>query len=109
VHQAGRPDHLPAERRSDRLVAQTHPKDRDRSCQRTDEGHENAGLSGCLRARRQHDGGRLQRQHVRDLERVVAVDDRLLPELAQVLYEVVGEGVVVVEDEKHGGIYPRSS
>src|SRR6266850_6281340 len=111
VHQAGRPDHLPAERLPDRLVAETDPEDRDLPCQGPDEGHEDAGLSGCLRARRQHDGGRLQRQHVRDLQRVVAVHDRLLPQLAQVLDEVVRERVVVVEDEEHEGIYssPRSS
>ena len=36
-----------------------------------------------------------------DADRVVAPDDDLGAELAEVLDEVVGEGVVVVDDEDH--------
>src|SRR2546425_6101719 len=43
----------------------------------------------------------LEGEHLLHREHVVAVDDGLRPQLAEVLDEVVGERVVVVEDEEH--------
>ena len=39
-----------------------------------------------------------------DVDRVVAAHDQVRPQLAQVLDEVVGERVVVVDDEEHDSI-----
>jgi len=70
--------------------------------QRLHERDEDTGVGRRTRARGEHGGDRLQGQHVGDAERVVPIDDGLRAQLAKVLDEVVGEGVVVVEDEEHG-------
>src|SRR5467141_621004 len=67
-------------------------------CQR----HQDAGFPRRAGAGREDDGGGFEREHLLHGERVVAVHHRLRPELAEQLDEVVGEGIVVVEDEQHG-------
>jgi hypothetical protein len=56
------------------------------------------GIAGAGR----DDDARAERQGRLDAERVVAEDPDLGPQLAQVVIEVVGEAVVVIDEEQHG-------
>ena len=54
------------------------------------------------RARRKQDALGLQRFHFFYRQLVVAADLNVGPKFAEVLNEVVGEGIVVIENEDHG-------
>jgi hypothetical protein len=69
--------------------------------ERAHQGHEDAGVGGRARAGRQHGCRGLEGEHLLHGEGVIAVHDGLRAELAEQLHEVVGERVVVVEDEEH--------
>ena len=66
------------------------------------ERNEDAGLAGRAGPGRKQDPLRLQGFDFVHGELVVAADIDFGTQLAQILDEVVGEGVVVVEDEDHG-------
>ena len=61
-----------------------------------------AGLVRRAGAGRQHDRLGLAREHVVDRDLVVAMHDDVRPQLAQVVDEVEGEAVVVVDQQDHG-------
>ena len=61
------------------------------------QGKANAGLIGVARARAQQDAGRLHRHGLLHIQRIVSPDLDLGAEFAQIMHEVVGEGVVVVD------------
>ncbi len=94
----------PSERLRKRLMTQTHPERGDAGL-----GHSprhlqrDAGLLGRARTRREHAALVGAREQLLDGGPVVAHRVHLGPELAQVLNEVVGERVVVVEDEDPHG------
>src|SRR5438132_1226036 len=102
MHQPPGPAYPCAERLADRLVPEAHAQDRELPGQRFHEGHEDPGIGRRTGARREDCGAGLQGQHVRDAERVVAVNDGLRAQLTQILDQVVCERVVVVEHEQHG-------
>src|SRR5262249_40911444 len=58
-------------------------------------------LVGRARPGRDDDAPRGQRRHFGDGERVVALDAHLRAQLAQVLRQVVGERIVVVDEQQH--------
>ena len=60
-----------------------------------------AGLVRRAGAGRQHDRVGLSRQHVRDGDLVVAMHGHVRPKPAQVMDEVEGEAVVVVDQHDH--------
>ena len=66
-----------------------------------DSGHCYARLGRGAGPGRDHHSRDAHRSDFIDCDLVVAPDDRTLTKLAQVLDEVVGEGIVVVEDETH--------
>jgi hypothetical protein len=66
---------------------------------RRDEVEADAGLVRRARARRQHDGVGPTPSHLADADRVVACTTDLGPELAEVVAEVPGEAVVVVDED----------
>src|SRR3989442_947130 len=105
VHEACGAHHFAAERLPDRLMAQTDAEGRPFARGGGDQGDGEARLVRRARAGREHRRGGLEAEHVRHAEGVVAVHYRLLPQLAEVLHQVVREGVVVVEDEEHGIMY----
>src|SRR5215212_8666872 len=96
---------LAAERLGERLVAEADPQRRHpglgEAPHRLDR---DARLVGCARARRDDHAVPLALEQLADGRRVVAHGLDLRPQLTQVLDEVVGEGVVVVdhEDARHG-------
>src|ERR1044071_6950672 len=95
VHHASRAHHLATESLSNRLVPQAHAEER------RDEGQRNAGVVRRAGARREHDVRRSQRRDFVYRDLVVAEHSHLRAELAQVLREVVGERVVVVDQRDH--------
>ncbi len=104
VHQPLGPDDFAAERRTDRLVSQADAEQR-YVC-RTGGARQRDGDPGflrCARPGRNDDRGGLQGERSLDGHGVVAVHDRTRPQLPQVLDEVVGERVVVVEHQEHAG------
>jgi hypothetical protein len=60
------------------------------------------GSCGVARAGGKDDHLRLHRDDILDLKGIVPLDDHVGPKLAQVMDEVVGKAVVVVDQEEHG-------
>src|SRR5579864_396020 len=101
VHGGAAADHQSSAGRADALMPQADAEDRDASRQRFDKRRADAGLRGRARARRDDDRFRRQRAHVVHRDGVVAADVRNLAQFAQILHEVVGERVVVVDHQDH--------
>src|SRR5579872_4418502 len=107
MHRHRCPHHLAAESLADRLVAETHAEQGDVP----GAAHEleaDAGVIGIARARRDHDALRPHRKRLIDAQRIIPPHHHLGTELAQVMPEVVGEAVVVIDEQEHGPI-PRGS
>ncbi len=106
----GRPSHHAAVRHDDRLVAQADTEGRDPFAERLDVVDRVPGVLGGSRAGGDDEavGGVLFEGLLRS-EHIVAQDDRIGAELTQVLDQVEGERVVVVEDEDlHPTVPPLS-
>ena len=96
---------MAAEHLADRLVAEADAEQRHLFLGGgADQVHADAGLVRRAGAGREHDAGGLQRQRLVDRDLVVAMHDAARAEIAQEVDEVVGEAVVVIDQEKHGGI-----
>ena len=67
-----------------------------------DERNKDAGLAGRAGAGREQDAFGLECLDLVDGELVVTANYDFCTQLAKVLDKVVGEGIVVVEDEDHG-------
>ena len=105
VHRLRRAHHLAAEHLTDRLVAEADAQQRHLLLGGgADEIHADAGLVRRAGAGREHDAGGLQRHGLVDRDLVVAMHDALRAEIAQKVDEVVGEAVVIIDQENHGGI-----
>lgn len=104
MHQAPGADDIAAEDMADALMAQADAEDR----RALAKGLDDVATDACL-LRRAGAGGHADvvRLHLGDLlqrDLVIAMDLHLGPHLAEVLDEVVGEGVVIVDDQQHAGI-----
>src|SRR5215475_975668 len=95
------PHDFSAEGLSDRLVAETYSEDWNAGGRFADEIEANAGFVGRARAWREDDRTGLQRHDVGDRNLVVAVDDDIGPQPSQVVEEVEGEAVIVVDQDNH--------
>ena len=104
VHEVLGADDLAAEGLADGLVAEADAEDGDFAGHVPDERHEDAGFAGRAGAGREQNAFGLECLDLFDGQLVVAADFDLCTQLAEVLDEVVGEGVVVVEDEDHGEV-----
>ena len=83
-------------------MTETDTENRRRLGEREHDVETDAGAVRGAGARRNED---MRGCHDRDLferDRIVADDSRIRPQLAEVLHEVVGERIVVVDDENHG-------
>ena len=102
VHQTPGAHHLPAEHLADGLVPQAHAQQRHGGAEFADEFFGDARVFRLARAGTDANlcGPQFPQFVYGDL--VVATHDRFRPEFAEILDEVVREGVVVIEDEKHG-------
>src|SRR5918995_2248655 len=103
VHQRGRVDHACAERRTDRLMSETHAEDRFLSCGPLNEFNRDTSFARSARSRRYHDSVYVVETSLdlTDGRLVVADNLDLNAEFAQRLIQVERERVVVVEHEKH--------
>ena len=90
-----------AERLTQRLVAKAHPQNGQAIVEMTDERNTDAGIGRHARAGRNHNSVGLEPLDLRNGDLVVAAHLRLGPQLTQVLDEVVGERVVIIENEDH--------
>jgi hypothetical protein len=107
VHELGSADYVAAEGCTDGLMAEADAEDGDDGGDSgagkvLDEPDADAGVLRSAGAGRDEDAVGMQGFDFGGGELVVAADDHLGAQLAHVLDEVVGEGVVVVEDEYHG-------
>src|ERR1035441_3742428 len=96
-----RAHHLAAERLADRLVPEADTEDRNARCGLGDEIEADAGFVRGAGAGRQHDGFRLCGDHVGGRNLVVAVNNDVRPQPAQVMEQVESEAVVVVDQNDH--------
>lgn len=85
----------------DGLVAKADAEQRLLAGEGADHVAGHAGFGGRTRTRRDHHAVRIQRERFLDRDLVVAEDLLLHAELAEVLHQVVGEGVVVIDDQEH--------
>ena len=67
-----------------------------------DEGQANAGAVGVAGTGGENDAFGAARERVLDGDRIVAHHRDLGPELAQAMHQVVGEAVVIIDEQIHG-------
>src|SRR5271156_4836510 len=106
VHQLRRATHVSAEGRADSLVSETDAEDGDFVGESPDEVDADASLLRCAGSGRKEDALRGECFDFANSELVVAADGHLRTQLAHVLHQVVGEGIVVVENKNHRGQRP---
>src|SRR5579859_6410981 len=82
-------------------MSQAYPQYRPLACHLLDKLDADAGLLWRARAGGDHDPFRLHPLDFRDGHLVVSTQLDLLPHFPEILHQVVGERVVVVEDEDH--------
>ena len=102
VHRHRRPHHVAAEHLADRLMAEADAEHRNGRRGLRDEVEADAGLVGGARPRRQHDGVGIGGHDFGGGDLVVAMDGDLGAQLAEIVDEVEGEAVVVVDEDDHG-------
>ena len=94
-------EHFPAKRLSDGLVPETNPKYGDFTRKCMDCLHRNSSLIRCARPRRDQE---LLRPFVRDFinrDLVIPVYLEVCTEFAEILHQVVGKRIVIVNDQYH--------
>src|SRR5688572_14180634 len=102
MHQALSPDHLSTEGDCQRLMAEADTEKGQAPGEMRDRFDGNAGFIGRARARRNDDACRLQRLDVLDRDLIVAIDADVLALFPEILNEIVGKRVVIVDHEQHG-------
>ena len=83
------------------LMPQANSQDRQPIAQSPHQLERTAGLDGRTGARRKNDRGRLHRQDFIDRDRVIAHDDRLLPQPLEVAGQVEDKAIVIVDEQDH--------
>ena len=104
MHDVPGADDASAEGLADALVAQADAEDRDLAGEAFDGGQRDARFVGRAGAGREYDAFRGEFGDPVGVDLVIAVDPHLFTQLAEVLHQVVGEGVVVVDHEQHDGV-----
>jgi hypothetical protein len=95
-------DYVTAKGRADRLMSQAHAKNGDLPGEVPDQIDADAGILRSARTRGEYDSLRLHGLDIGDLELVVAANLNLGAEFPEILNQVVGKRIVVVENEDHG-------
>src|SRR5262249_4799268 len=101
VHLHRRTYDLSAELLADRLVAETHAENRNGGGSLGDKIEADAGIVRRAGAGRQHDGLGLAGHHVADGYLVVPIHSHLRAQTTEVVEQVEGETVVVVDEDDH--------
>ena len=101
VHRHRRAHHLAAEDLADGLMAEADAEQRHLARRLADQVEADAGLIGRAGAGREHDRLRLGRDHRVGRNLVVAMNDDIRPQPAQIVEQVEGEAVVIVDQDDH--------
>src|SRR5664280_2596021 len=96
-----RAHYLAAERLADRLMPEADTEDRNVRCGLGNQIEADAGFVRGAGAGREHDGFRFGGDHIGGRNLVVAMHDNVRPQPAQVMEQVEGEAVVVVDQNDH--------
>src|SRR6185312_9676569 len=100
MHRLWRADDLAAYRLAERLVAEADAEQR-HIASAAYQFEADAGAVGIARPRRDDDALRLHRQRLVDAQGVVTPHSHFRPQLSQKMPEVVGEAVVVIDEQEH--------
>src|SRR5690606_21089430 len=101
VHDALGADDAATEGSADGLVAKADAEQRDAAGKMFDGGHRDARLIGRAGARRDHDVARRHGFDAGEIDLVVADHAHVGAQFPEVLHEVPGEGIVVVDHQQH--------
>ncbi|OIQ81222.1 hypothetical protein GALL_370030 [mine drainage metagenome] len=101
MHQLLRMHDFAAESLADALVTKADTENGDLAGEGVNQRHGNAGLVRRARPRRNHDMARRQFRYLFQRDLVVAKHAHVLPQFGQVLHQVVGERVVIVQHQEH--------
>ena len=109
VHQLGRAHDAAAEGLADGLMAEANAEQRHLAGKAADHVDADAGILRLARTGRDDDAIGLARGDFIERDLVVAAHFELLPQLAEVLRQVVGEGVVVIDQQDHRRLHQSLS
>src|SRR3569623_1116998 len=109
AHHLTRVHYSAAEGLTDTLVAETHAKQRNFSGITADDVERHARLVGRTWARRDHDMVGSEAPDLIDADLIIAVHAHIGAELAQILHQVVGERIIIVDHQQHDIIPPARS
>ena len=101
VHQVRSAHHAAAKGRSDSLMSQANTEDGHFPGEMTDQSDADAGVLRRARAGRDHDALRLHGFDIGNRELIVSANFDLGTEFSEVLNQVVGKGIVIVENKDH--------
>src|SRR6266478_927296 len=90
-----------AERRADGLMAETHTENREFPRQSANQIDANSSVLRCAWTRRNYNAFRLAARNFLDRNFVVAMHLDIAAQFAEILRQVVGERIVVVEQQNH--------
>src|SRR5581483_4712768 len=99
MHEVRRANDLAPKRLPDRLMSQAHTEERSFPGKVPDQFDTDAGFMRSTRSGRHNDALRTHRLHFSYRDLIVAPDLNLLAQFTDILDKVVGEGIVVVENE----------
>src|SRR5262245_54953194 len=102
VHRLRRADNVATVGLADGLMAEADAQDRHFGPRLCDQLEANAGLVGGAGAGRQDDPLRGQLQDLDDRNFIVAEHLAACAELAQVVHEIIGKAVIVIDQDQHG-------
>ncbi len=102
MHRPRRADHFAAANFRDALVPEANPEDWPLAAQVPHDLIADPRLARGARSRRDADAGRAHFLNPGDGNLIVSPNDRFDPELAEILHEIVGERIVVIDDQQLG-------
>jgi len=103
VHEPVGPDHIAAEDFADALVPETDAEERDRGSEGADDITADPGFGRCARSGGDANSfGRLLPDLI-ESDAIIPMHLHCSPQLSEILDEIVGERIVVVDDEEHVG------
>ncbi len=101
VHQLFGVNDASAEGLANALVPEAYTQNRNLSGEVLDRRDRDAGFVRCTRAGRHHDVLRVERGDLCHADFIVAMHHHLRTQFGEILHQVVGEGIIIVDHQKH--------
>src|SRR5436853_3013925 len=101
MHEIRSRNHIPAECLSNSLVSQTDAQDRFLGLKILDQFQGNAGLVRRSWSRRDHNAVRIPAFNFGNLDLIIAVNFRVLAQFSQILDEIIGKRIIVIDYQNH--------